>query len=289
MGVTGAWIGYDSNVAELIVLGVEKGSPADGALIPGDILLATNGHRFSEWPDAVAIAGYALTEAQTERLGGVLTLQVMRGGTFRNRRITLGVRGEYSRNWPFGSSASDALAEDVLRNLMATAPTDRRLGFWHPNVPTPAYSDGYVFWSVGYGKGGICLKLSVSGQDVKATEVWRTQEIMTQYGGYVILGDYIYGNNMYKWSCLELKTGKKLWGAEGVRKGSISHADGMLYLYGIDKGQIALAAATPEGLTFTGNFNVAGMGSSRAPPVIAGGRLYLRYDEDLYCFDVKAR
>ena len=156
------------------------------------------------------------------------------------------------------------------------------------NVPTPAYSDGYVFWSVGYGKGGICLKLSVDGQKVTATEAWRTEEIRTQYGGYVILGDYIYGNNMYKWSCLELKTGKKIWGAEGVRKGSISYADGMLYLYGIDKGQMALAPATPKGLEFTGNFNVAGMGSSRAPPVIAGGRMYLRYDENLYCFDVKA-
>jgi len=157
------------------------------------------------------------------------------------------------------------------------------------NVPTPAFQDGYVFWSVGYNKGGICLKLSVSGQDVTAGEVWRTEEIRTQYGGYVILGDYIYGNNMYEWSCLELKTGKKIWGAKGVAKGSITYADGMLYLYGIEHGLMALAPATTKGLEFTGNFNVAGMGSSRSPPVIAGGRLYLRYDENLYCFDIKAR
>ena len=157
------------------------------------------------------------------------------------------------------------------------------------NVPTPSFSDGYVFWAVGYGKGGICLKLSVSGQNVTAREVWRTNDIRTQYGGYVILGDYIYGNNMYKWSCLELKTGKTIWEAEGVRKGSIAYADGMLYLYGIDKGQIALAPATPKGLKLVGNFNVAGKGPSRAHPVILDGRLYLRYDDNLYCFDVKAK
>ncbi len=157
------------------------------------------------------------------------------------------------------------------------------------NVPTPAFQDGYVFWSVGYNKGGICLKLTVDGQKVKATEVWRTEEIRTQYGGYVILGDYIYGNNMYKWSCLELKTGKKIWGAKGVAKGSISYADGMLYLYGIEKGLMCLAPATTDGLKFTGNFNVMGVGSSRAPPVIADGRMYLRYDENLYCFDIKAK
>jgi len=37
-------------------------------------------------------------------------------------------------------------------------------------VPTPAFSDGYVFWAIGYGEGGICMKLSVSGDKVTATE-----------------------------------------------------------------------------------------------------------------------
>jgi len=156
------------------------------------------------------------------------------------------------------------------------------------NAPTPVFSDGYVFWSVGYGKGGICLRLSVDGDKVTAAEAWRTKEIRTQYGGYVILGDYIYGNNMYEWSCLELKTGKKMWGGKGVYKGAISTADGMLYLYGIKDGHVALAPATPKELKLTGEFNVAGNGPARAHPVIIGGRMYLRYDEHLYCFDVKA-
>ena len=157
------------------------------------------------------------------------------------------------------------------------------------NVPTPAFSDGYVFWAVGYGKGGICLKLSVSGEKVTAKEAWRTMDIRTQYGGYVILNGYIYGNNMYEWSCAELRSGKTTWKGKGVRKGSISYADGMLYLYGIDKGQMALAPATPKELKLVGDFNVAGQGPSRAHPVILDGRMYLRYDENLYCFDVKAR
>jgi len=159
------------------------------------------------------------------------------------------------------------------------------------SCPTPVFEDGYVFWAVGYGKGGICLKLSVSGQKVKAREVWRTQDIRTQYGGYVIVDGYIYGNNMYEWSCVELKTGKTIWKGEGVRKGAIAYADGMLYLYGIDKGHTALAPATPEGLKLTGNFKLATKKGpvSRAHPVIVGGRLYLRFHQDIYCFDVKAR
>jgi len=157
------------------------------------------------------------------------------------------------------------------------------------NVPTPSYQDGLVFWSVGYGKGGICLKLTAKGQKVRAKEIWRTQDIRTQYGGWIIHEGHIYGNNMYKWSCVELKTGKTLWIEEGVRKGSIAFADGMLYLYGIDKGQVALAEANTKGLKLVGNFNVAGRGTSRAHPVINDGRMYIRYDDNLYCFDVKAK
>jgi outer membrane protein assembly factor BamB len=159
------------------------------------------------------------------------------------------------------------------------------------NVPTPSFSDGYVFWAVGYGKGGICLKLSVSGEKVTAREVWRTKAIETQYGGYVIHDGYIYGNHGYNWSCLDLKTGKKMWGGKGVAKGAIAFADGMLYLFGIDKGHTALAPATPKELKLTGEFKLATKKgpAARAHPVICGGRFYLRFDQDLRCFDVKAR
>jgi outer membrane protein assembly factor BamB len=157
------------------------------------------------------------------------------------------------------------------------------------NVPTPSFVDGYVFWSVGYGKGSICLKLTVKGKRVKAAEAWRSKDIGTQYGGWVIHDGHIYGNCGYKWSCVELKTGKTIWQGKGVRKGSIAFADGMLYLYSMEKGQVILAPATTKGLKHTGEFNVSGRGWSRAHPVITGGRMYLRFDDNLYCFDVKAK
>jgi len=157
------------------------------------------------------------------------------------------------------------------------------------NVPTPSFQDGYVLWSVGYGKGSICLKLSVIGKRVKAKVAWKSMDIRTQYGGWIIHDGHIYANNMYEWSCVELKTGKTIWIAEGVKKGSIAYADGMLYLHGITKGRVALAKATTKGLKLVGEFHVDGRGTSRAHPVITGGRMYIRYDDNLYCFDVKAK
>ena len=153
------------------------------------------------------------------------------------------------------------------------------------NCPTPAASDGYVFWANGYGKGGVCVKL---GPDGTAAEAWTTRDMECHHGGYVIQDGCIYGNNGDGWACLELRTGEKKWTDRGVGKGSLCWADGMLYLFGEHGGQAALATCSPEGLQIKGRVKVAGDGPSWAHPVVAGGRLYLRYDTNLYCFDVRA-
>jgi outer membrane protein assembly factor BamB len=155
------------------------------------------------------------------------------------------------------------------------------------NCPTPAYSNGYVFWSNGYGKGGICLKLKLDGDKVAADVAWTTHDLVCHHGGYLIHDGYIYGNHEGGWTCLELATGKRVWQERGVGKGSLCFADGMLYLFGENGGQAALATCSPAGLQLAGKVKVKGSGPSWAHPVVVGGRLYLRYDTTLYCFDVR--
>ena len=155
------------------------------------------------------------------------------------------------------------------------------------NCPTPAYEDGYVFWSNGYGKGSICLKLKKDGDKVTADVAWTGKEMVCHHGGYVIHEGYIYGNHAAGWACLDLKTGQKKWDAKAVGKGSICFADGMLYLFGEKDGLAGLATCSPEALQLKGTLKVKGKGPSWAHPVVVGGRLYLRYDTNLYCFEVK--
>jgi len=155
------------------------------------------------------------------------------------------------------------------------------------NCPTPAYDDGHVFWSNGYGKGGICLKLGKEGDKVTADVAWTTKDMVCHHGGYLIQEGYIYGNHGVGWACLDLKTGQKKWNERAVGKGSICFADGMLYLFSEKDGLAGLATCSPEGLQLKGQFKVKGSGRSWAHPVVVGGRLYLRYGTNLYCFDVK--
>lgn len=156
------------------------------------------------------------------------------------------------------------------------------------NCPDPQYADGYLFWANGYGQGGICLKLTASAGKVAAEEAWTTKNLVCHHGGYIIDKGYIYGNHDDGWSCIELKTGKVMWNERAVGKGSLCFADGMLYLFGESDGKAALATCSPNGVEVTGRVTVEGSGPSWAHPVVIGGRLYLRYADNLYCFDVKA-
>ncbi len=157
------------------------------------------------------------------------------------------------------------------------------------NCPTPAYADGHVFWSNGYGKGGICMKLRIDGGRVAADVAWTTKDLVCHHGGYVIHEGRIYGNHNGGWSCLDLKTGEVLWNERAVGKGSLCFADGMLYLFGERGGKAALATCSPDALEIKGTVTVEGSDPSWAHPVVIGGRLYLRYDTNLYCFDVAGR
>ncbi|MBL7221966.1 MAG: PQQ-binding-like beta-propeller repeat protein [Phycisphaerae bacterium] len=156
------------------------------------------------------------------------------------------------------------------------------------NVTTPVCSNGLLFWSNGYNAGGICLKLKAASGRIIATEAWTTDKMSSHTGGYVVVDGHIYGyDDSDGWTCLELVTGKRKWACDDFGKGSLCYADGMLYLYDEEDGNVALAEASPKGLKITGRFSVDGDGHSWAHPVVAGGKLVLRYGDNLYLYDVR--
>ena len=68
----------------------------------------------------------------------------------------------------------------------------------------------------------------------------------------------------------------------------------MLYCVGEDDGTVVLIEASPEGWKKHGRFKLEKQSSQRAAqgriwthPVICGGRLYLRDQEFISCYDVK--
>ncbi|HEV3258513.1 MAG TPA: PQQ-binding-like beta-propeller repeat protein [Gemmataceae bacterium] len=154
---------------------------------------------------------------------------------------------------------------------------------------TPIFHDQCVFTASGYNVGGGLVKLTADGNDVAAEEVYFTKAMVNHHGGIVLVDGYLYGTNNATLLCLDFKTGKTKWQDRSVGKGSLTYADGRLYVRG-ERGGVALVEATPDGYKEKGRFNPPNRSSKPAwpHPVVAGGRMYLRDGDVLLCYDVKA-
>ncbi len=157
------------------------------------------------------------------------------------------------------------------------------------NIATPIFRDGHVFLSTDYGTGCALLKLTPEGEGVKAAEVYFNKDMKNHYSSSVLSGEYLYGYSSAVLTAMNFQTGEVLWRDRSVGKGSVTLADGHLYLLGED-GTMALARATPAGYREKSRFPLArGAYPTWTPPVVANSRLYLREQDNLYSFDVKGK
>jgi hypothetical protein len=112
--------------------------------------------------------------------------------------------------------------------------------------------------------------------------------MMNHHGGVILTGGYLYGFSNSILTCLEFATGKPMWRDRSVGKGSLTYADGMLYLFS-ETNTVGLAEATPEAYREKGRFMIEDQGlPSWAHPVVCGGKLYIRNQSMLMCYNVKA-
>jgi outer membrane protein assembly factor BamB len=157
------------------------------------------------------------------------------------------------------------------------------------NVATPIFSDNKVFFASAYGTGGGLLDLTVQNGEVKARQVYFTRSMNNHHGGVVLADGYLYGFNDSILVCLDFATGKMMWRDRSVGKGTLIVADGSLYIQGEDN-MIGLADATPSGYREKGRFRIPDKGlPSWAHPVISDGRLYIRNQDTVLVYDIKAR
>ena len=157
------------------------------------------------------------------------------------------------------------------------------------NITTPVFHDNKVFYTSNYGTGGALLALTAQGGEVKAQEVYFTRDMKNHHGGVVLVDGYLYGFNDTILTCLEFATGKLMWRDRSVGKGSLTYADGNLYILGEDN-VVGLAEASPAGYNEKGRFQIADQGlPSWAHPVVSGGRLYIRNQGTLASYDIRTR
>jgi len=158
------------------------------------------------------------------------------------------------------------------------------------NATTPLVDGNIIFHSSGYGMGSQAIDASNKAANV----LWKNENFEAQHTDPVILDSYVYGYsgesyvNKGDFMCIELATGKEMWSTKEIGQGTLAYDDGHLICLDI-KGNLFLVKPDPTGFNLIGEIKMAIEDvKSRAwtKPVIANGKLYLRYMQRLICYEL---
>lgn len=258
---------------------------AESPLIDGDMIIVTPGGRSSSIVALKKTDGSVIWKSDAP-VGGAAgySSAVVSNGAGVKQYVQLMGKGA-------GVVGVDAATGKALWNY-------DRIANGTANIPTCIIKGDYVLASTGYNDGGTALlKLVPAGSGgVKVEEVWykESRDLQNHHGGMILLGDYVYLGNKHNNgfpTCIELLTGAVKWGKDERGPGSGSAALTLYSGHVIFRYQdhtVALFEATPDGKKAKGTFKIPdGQKESWAHPVVANGRLYLRNQDKLLCYDLK--
>jgi outer membrane protein assembly factor BamB len=235
----------------------------------------------------------------------LVALDKLTGKTIWQSRVPDGPKAAYTSAIALDFDGQRQYVQLTQKTLVGVAASDGKF-LWRYDRPanthgiicsTPLCHEGLVFAASAYGAGGGLVKLSKdAGGGVKAEEVWFSKKMQNHHGGMIVLDGCLYGanggNEGGSLVCLDFQTGNVLWDGRdsGVAKGSLALADGRLY-YRTENGTMLLIEPNAKQYIERGRFEQPDRSKQPAwtHPVIANGKLYLRDQDVLLCYDVKAR
>lgn len=156
------------------------------------------------------------------------------------------------------------------------------------NIATPIVSGNYVYSAASRVGGGL---VKVKGTKSEPEELYFAKSLPAGMGGSVLIDGNLFGSIGETMACVDFMTGTIKWQDRGIGSASICFADGRLYLHSV-KNELAMIEASPEGFKPLGKFALPGTtdhGNAKpwTHPVISNGRLYVRDQADVWCYDIK--
>lgn len=275
-------------------------SAKDGKPVWSKSLVQDLGGKLQDWgyTESPLVAGDVLVCTPGGSEGTMAGLDKKTGAVvWRTKEIT--DNAQYSSAILVQHAGKPQVIQLVMKKVFGVDPKDGTVLWKHdfPGrvavIPTPIYSKGVVYVTAGYGVGCAAVKL---GDDNSVTPLYSDNKVMkNHHGGVVLVDGHVYGHSDGAgWICQELSSGKEVWSHKGFGKGAVHFADGMLYCLDERSGAVALVEASTSGWKEAGRFTLGKLSSQRSSqggiwphPVVVNGRLYLRDQEFLHCYDVK--
>jgi outer membrane protein assembly factor BamB len=144
-----------------------------------------------------------------------------------------------------------------------------------------------IFLSSGYGKGAALVEISGDGSGMSARKVWENSSMKNKFNSSVLYNGNIYGLDEGILTCVDINNGERRWKGGRYGYGQVLLANGHLVVI-TDTGDLVLVKATPDKHTEIAKF-AAIEGKTWNYPAIAGGRLLVRNQTQMACFDLSGK
>ena len=160
------------------------------------------------------------------------------------------------------------------------------------NASTPIYGSGIVYYVTPYAENGRAYRLHAENDSISAEHIW-THPLDTVTGAGVLVNDTLFAAGYRKpkhWFGVDWRTGQTKYERKDLTTGAAIYADGCLYCLD-ERGTAALLKPESNALKIVGQFRLSDkrLRDAWSHPVLLDDRLYLRYHDTLWCYDVKER
>ena len=156
------------------------------------------------------------------------------------------------------------------------------------NCSQPIVIDANRFFlSSGYGKGAALVEITSSGGGLMARKVWENSSMKNKFNSSVLYEGNVYGLDEGILTCVDASTGERKWKGGRYGYGQVILASGHLVVI-TDTGDLVLVKATPDKHTEVAKFSAI-EGKTWNYPAIAEGRLLVRNQTQMACFDLSGK
>ena len=158
-------------------------------------------------------------------------------------------------------------------------------------VSTPIFDKGSLFVTSAYNVGCNGFKISYEGGSFKAVQTYKhdgSAGMANHHGGVIRVGEYVYGSNGGRLSCIQLATGKVMWNEGSAGKGAILVVDDKI-IFRTEKGPVSLVELSSKAYKEISRFEQPDRTRHRAwsHPVVSNGILYLKDQDTLFAYDLR--
>jgi outer membrane protein assembly factor BamB len=185
--------------------------------------------------------------------------------------------------------------------LVSVAPKSGEVLWRHKfryNVSTaasPIVGGDIVYCSAGYGVGASAAKITKTGKEWKATELWMLpgNNVCNHWSTPVYHDGYLYGLFSFKqyktgpMKCVELATGKEMWSQPGFGAGQLIFVDNHCVVL-TDQGELVLVKPDPKAYNEVSRVKAV-EGKCWSTPSISNGRIFARSTKEGICLDVTTK